>query len=111
MTQLNKPCSDEVDEVENERLETAMKYVEALKRLVDIAHRDHGQATKIRGFLLGLFNGYDFPYDLTNLRALDQKHFEDCMSVLRLDVRFMREIHNFISDGGKVFQKLSQMHC
>jgi hypothetical protein len=38
-------------------------------------------------FLLGLYNGTRFPFDLTDLRALDCDLFEAAMVVLRADAR------------------------
>lgn len=58
----------------------------ALKRLVRIAHGDHGGAVRVRRFLLGLYNGGAFPFDLTDLRYLDLAIQEDCLAVLAMDI-------------------------
>lgn len=82
---------------------------EALQRLYVIACRDTGQARKIAGFLLGLYNGDRFPFDLTDLRGLDDDLFEDCMAVLRMDARLTRqEVHNYFDRGGQKFEQLVQ---
>lgn len=60
--------------------------IPALERLVEIAHADHGQACRVRRFLLGLYNGETFPFDLTDLRCLDEHVQEDCMAVLYMDI-------------------------
>lgn len=38
-------------------------------------------------FLLGLYNGYRFPFDLTDLRVFDADNFEAAMIVLIADAR------------------------
>ncbi|MCD2452475.1 hypothetical protein GO003_018995 [Methylicorpusculum oleiharenae] len=77
----------------------------ALIRLVEVAKNDTGQSLKIRRFLLGLYNGYDNPFDLTQLRGLDKLLFEDCMSVLRLDARVTaQEVHCYVHDGDALFE-------
>lgn len=80
---------------------------EALQRLYQVALGDHGQCRFIARFLLGLYNGMRFPFDLTDLRAIDDALFEDCMAVLRMDARVSRqEVHNYFVDGGAKFEKL-----
>lgn len=81
---------------------------EALHRLLPIAQDDTGQSGKVAGFLLGLYNGPRFPYDMTNLRAVDQEVFEDCMAVLRMDSMPQKEVHEYFENGGKIFEKLAK---
>ncbi|MCD2449320.1 hypothetical protein GO003_002815 [Methylicorpusculum oleiharenae] len=76
----------------------------ALIRLVEVAKRDTGQSLKVRSFLLGLYNSYDFPFELTSLRGLDKSLFDDCIKVLTLDARVTaQEIHLYIDDGDRLF--------
>jgi hypothetical protein len=49
---------------------------EALQRLDDIALRDAGPCRPVVCFLPGLSNGLRFPFDLTDLRMLDDALFE-----------------------------------
>lgn len=81
---------------------------EALQRLYAVACRDTGQARKVACFLLGLYNGDRFPFDLTDLRGLDDDLFSDCMLVLRMDARVCRqEVHNYFDAGGRKFERLA----
>lgn len=81
---------------------------EALQRLYEVACRDTGQARKVAAFLLGLYNGDRFPFDLTDLRGLDDDLFMDCMAVLRMDARLTRkEVHNYFNQGGQKFERLA----
>lgn len=80
--------------------------IPALMRLADIAERDSGQAGTVRSFLLGLYNGYVFPFNLTRLRGLDKALFDDCMAVLTLDARATaQEVHHYLDNGGERFER------
>lgn len=80
--------------------------IPALLRLVKVALSDTGQSQVCGRFLLGLYNGPCYRFDLTDLRRLDAVLFDDCMSVLRMDANPVREIHNLIEDGDVVFRRL-----
>jgi hypothetical protein len=84
------------------------KGLQALHRLYAVASGDSGQCSYVAAFLLGLYNGSRFPFDLTALRALDDKLYHDCMDVLTMDSRLnFSEVHTYISDGGKKFEQLA----
>ncbi len=79
----------------------------ALQRLFTVANGHSGQCRYIARFLLGLYNGTRFPFDLTDLRAIDDALFDDCMTVLRMDARLTRqEVHLYVEGGGKAFEQL-----
>lgn len=60
-------------------------------------------------FLLGLYSGHRFPFDLTDLGCLDQAIFEDSMAVLRMDARLTaREVHTYSEDGHQKFEALAK---
>lgn len=81
----------------------------ALQRLLKVAMGDSGQCRYIARFLLGLYNGTRFPFDLTDLRAIDNDLFEDCMTVLRMDARITRqEVHNYFDNGQAIFEALAK---
>jgi len=66
----------------------------ALPRLIRVAGGDTGQSGRVRRFLLGLYNGDAFKFDLTELRSLDRNLQEDCMAVLAMDIDGPRvEVH------------------
>lgn len=82
--------------------------VAALQRLYKVACGHSGQCRHIAAFLVGLYNGRRFPFDLTDLRAIDDELFDDCMTVLRMDARLARqEVHLYFEDGGKKFEALA----
>jgi len=79
----------------------------ALRRLLPIAQSDTGQSGVIARFLLGLFNGDRFAFDLTEFRRLDRALFDDCLTVLRMDYAPLQEVHCYFPNGGQVFEKLA----
>jgi hypothetical protein len=80
----------------------------ALRRLLPIAQGNTGQCRHIAAFLLGLYNGTRFPFDLTDLRAIDHALFLDCIAVLRMDNTPQREVHTYFPNGGQVFEQLAE---
>lgn len=82
---------------------------QALNRLVSVALRPSGQGRVLGRFLLGLYNGEDFPFDLTDLRCLDLVLFEDCLKVLMLDYSPELEVHERIQNGNAIWQQLMEM--
>jgi hypothetical protein len=68
-----------------------------LKRVEDNWHT--GQARRIMAFLAGLYNGTDYPFDLTELRAVDRDIAADCLALLTLDTRGIKEVHRYIENG------------
>lgn len=79
----------------------------ALRRLLPIAQSDTGQSRRVAGFLLGLYNGSRFPFDLTDLRALDLGVFRDCMAVLAMDFNLEKEVHKHFENGSAIWERLA----
>jgi hypothetical protein len=80
----------------------------AVVRLVPIAQKDTGQSVTIAKFLLGVYNGRMFPFDLTNLRNLDIDLHNDCLAVLRMDHSALCEIHLLVNNGPATFEQLAR---
>lgn len=81
--------------------------LDSLQRLFELAHGNSGQCRHVARFLLGLYNGTRFPFDLTDFRCVDASIFEDMLRVLRLDNRPKYEVHNYFKDGGRRFEQLA----
>ena len=84
--------------------------IPALKRLITVARRDTGQSSIVGRFLLGLYNGYDYPFNLNELRGLDENLFQDCIEVLIMNTEALCEIHEYILDGDSIFRDLSKQY-
>lgn len=80
--------------------------IPALERLIKVGLCDTGQSHVCGRFLLGLYNGPKYPFDLTELRRLDNELLEDCLSVLRMDANPVKEVHKMIDDGDTIFRRL-----
>lgn len=80
--------------------------LDSLVHLVRIAEGDTGQCGIIARFLAGLYNGTAFPFDLTELRGLDEDLFEHCLAVLRLDNTPAVEIQDYFPDGEARWQRM-----
>lgn len=80
----------------------------ALRRLLPIAMSFTGQGERVARLLLGCYNGYRFPFDLTNLRSLDYEVMDDCLAVLRMDASAFQEVHLYFPNGGEVFEQMAR---
>jgi hypothetical protein len=99
----------QIRDLEIERRAVTEAGIPALLRLAEIAEGDTGQASTVRRFLLGLYNGYRFPFNLITLRGLDKELFDACLDVLKLDARATRqEVHHYIDNGGELFERWAQ---
>jgi hypothetical protein len=58
-----------------------------------------GQAGRLVRFLAGLYNGSDYPFDLTELRALDTRLANACLDYLNYDRLGKREVHRHLTGG------------
>lgn len=83
---------------------------EALRRLMPVALRDTNQSTHVAGFLLNLYNGERFHFDLDELGSIDHVLILDCISVLMMNVVPGPEIHEYFENGNRVFEGLAKNH-
>lgn len=92
-------------------------HKDALKALAHFyniaAHNDHGGARVAAKLLLGLYNGTRFPFDLTELRCLDQQHLNMAMALIRFDATPAMEVHDWLNklygrtDFGARFEQIA----
>ncbi len=72
-------------------------------RLLETAIRSHpgtGQCARLARFLAGVYNGPRYPFDLTELRALDTSLANACLDYLNYDRLAKQEVHHHLSGGG-----------
>lgn len=93
------------DQAIRQRATDREQSLTSLRTLVKIAQGDSGQCRYIARFLAGLYNGPRFPFDLTDLRAIDDDLFEHCLAVLRLDHRPKVEVHDYFPNGSALWEK------
>jgi hypothetical protein len=82
--------------------------IEALKRLLPIARGDTGQSGVIARFLLNLYNGNRFPFDMTDFRRLDYELFDDCVAVLKMDFQPRQEVHAYFTNGSAIWEQMAK---
>ena len=58
-----------------------------------------GQARRLVSFLAAVYNGSEFPFDLTELRALDTELANACLDYLNYDRLGRCEVHRHLSTG------------
>jgi hypothetical protein len=60
-----------------------------------------GQARRLVRFLAGLYNGSDYPFDLTELRGLDTRLANACLDYLNYDRLGIAEVHKHLTNGDR----------
>lgn len=88
---------EESTEAIMERARLALERIETAIR----AHPTTGQAGRLVRFLAGVYNGSDFPFDLTELRALDTELANACLDYLNYDRLGKREVHHHLAGGDR----------
>jgi hypothetical protein len=64
-------------------------------------HPTTGQSRRLVRFLAGVYNGQDYPFDLTELRGLDTRLANACLDYLNYDRLGMKEVHKHLADGDR----------
>lgn len=91
---------------EQQRLNVHAK--QALVRLLEMTlqgMRDE-QSAICRDFLLGLWDGQAYPFNLGRLRRLEIDHWLDCMAVLQLQQSMPVPLHRLVQNGEQLWQQL-----
>ena len=52
-------------------------------------------------FLAGVYNGQDYPFDLTEFRALDTELANACLDYLNYDRLGAKEVHRHLANGDR----------
>jgi hypothetical protein len=94
------------DQAIRQRAEDRNQGIASLRELVKVAQRDSGQCRYIARFLAACYNGPRFPFDLTDLRAIDDHLFEHCMAVLRMEHHLEKEVHQYFVDGSALWESI-----
>lgn len=84
------------------------EQLNAAKRLWSIANGLAGQGKTVARFLLGLYNGRRYPFDLTDFRLLDFRILKECLLVLEMDSNPEHEIHDLLGIPGPKFEEIAQ---
>ncbi|WP_288254204.1 hypothetical protein [uncultured Hydrogenophaga sp.] len=77
------------------------EQLDALAKLWQLGQGDSSGEKAAAKLLLGLYNGRRFPFDLTDLRLLDEANLARALLVLEMDARPRQEVHELL---GMIFQ-------
>jgi len=96
----------------DDTLEVMERARTALQRIVKAieAHPGTGQTRRLVRFLAGVYNGHEYPFDLTDLRALDTDLANACIDYLNYDRLGKVEVHTHLPDGGRQMQWFIAQH-
>jgi len=86
----------ELQKIKAAKGESIKNGIPALHRIYAAASGTSGQSRILRAFIVGIFNGDDHPFDLNQLRALDEALFDDVLDVIRLDRHAEEEVHRYL---------------
>lgn len=76
--------------------------LDALAQLLELAEAGEGTSGEVAARVLAaLYNGYDFPLNLGELRAAEETTLNACLAVMRLAAIGGHEVHTYNPDGEK----------
>jgi hypothetical protein len=78
----------------------AMAALQEIEKAIN-DHPTTGQAGRLVRFLAGVYNGQDYPFDLTELRGLDTKLAAACLDYLNYDRLGIDEVHKHLANGDR----------
>lgn len=99
---------EEKAEYQQKKLEKQKNLAQALNRVLAMAQKDTGGGRVCRDFLLSLYNGNAYPFNMNKLRNLDSGLFNACIAIMQIDCRPFppKEIHEYWANGDQIFQQL-----
>jgi hypothetical protein len=89
--------------LERERALICERAITALQVIVTAieSHPGTGQVGRLVRFLAGLYNGSDYPFDLSDLRALDTRLANACLDYLNYDRLGISDLDKHVEGGGR----------
>ena len=97
-----------MEEYANEHTARKEQHKQALVKVIKMALDDCGGGRVCRDFLLSLYNGRDYPFNMNDLRNLDGGLYAACITIMNIDCRPNPpfEIHEWFDNGSEVFDRL-----
>ncbi len=94
----DRPRMDALVRDEGEILRRANAALQLIERTIG-EHPGTGQARRLVSFIAGVYNGQDYPFDLSELRGLDAALANACLDYLNYDRLGKTEVHKHLSNG------------
>jgi len=107
---LHPEFDDDLARIRLRKSEATAKGGQAFLRLLLLAEHDSGQATRIAGFIASTYNGQVFPFDLYELRTLDEAIADDmllCIDALRWA---QADLYTLVPDGDRRVREVLEQH-
>jgi hypothetical protein len=82
----------------------AMEVLQAIEANIN-AHPTTGQSRRLVRFLASVYNGQDYPFDMTELRGLDARLANACLEYLNYDRLGKKEVHKHLTNGDRDLQR------
>lgn len=93
----------------NDIMDRAMTGLQVIVKAIE-DHPGTGQTRRLTKFLAGMYNGGEYPFDLTDLRALDADLANACIDYLNYDRLSKAEVHTHLPDRGRQMQRFISQH-
>ena len=93
----------------HEVMERARTGLQRIVKAIE-EHPGTGQARRLVRFLAGVYNGSDYPFDLTDLRAVDTELANACVDYLNYDRLAKAEVHTHLPGDGRQMQRFLTQH-
>ncbi len=110
MTRLTDP-DDDLARIRRRKSEATAKGGQAFLRLLVLGEQQgSGQATRIAGFIASTYNGQVFPFDLYELRMVEETIADDmllCIDALRWA---QADLHTLVRDGDRRVRAVLERH-
>ena len=102
---------DDMARVRQRKSESTAKGGQAGPRLLLLAeHHDSGQATRIAGFIALTYNSQVFPFDLYELRTLDEAIAGDMRLCIDALCWAQAALHTLVPDGDRRVRAVLDQH-
>lgn len=102
---LSQALAQVMHETRQRQLEAEREGLSALEYLIRVAEGHSGQSHHLRRLLLGLYNGYRWPFEMQRLRALDADLQVAALAVIQMATYSGHEIHTFIEGGDALLKR------
>ncbi|MBF7052247.1 hypothetical protein IOC61_02820 [Halomonas sp. KAO] len=104
-SRLSQALAQVMNETRLRQLEAEQQGLAALEHLIHAAQGHSGQSHHLRRLLLGLYNGYRWPFEMQRLRGLDVDLQEAALAVIQMATYSGHEIHTFVEDGDALLKR------
>lgn len=104
-SRLSQALAQVINETRQRQLEAEKEGLAALEHLIHVAQGHSGQSHHLRRLLLGLYNGYRWPFEMQRLRGLDPDLQDAALAVIWMATYSGHEIHTFIEGGDALLKR------